>query len=47
MQDALEFAKLHGIVPKTMVFNGIDKAPEAYSAMMKGEHRVVIKIADE
>ena len=43
----MEFAHLHGIVPKTVVFNGIDKIPEAYGAMIKGEHRVVVKIADE
>ena len=43
----MEFAHLHGITPKTVVFNGIDKAPEAYDAMIKGEYRVVVKIADE
>ena len=43
----MEFAHLHGIAPKTVVFNGIDKAPEAYDAMIKGEYRVVVKIADE
>lgn len=43
----MEFAHRHGIKTKTVVFHGIDKAPEAYDAMMKGESRVVIKIADE
>ena len=43
----MEFAHHHGIVPKLVVFEGIDKAPEAYAAMMKGEYRVVLKIADE
>ena len=46
-QDTMEFAHHHDIVPKLVVFEGIDKAPEAYAAMMKGEYRVVLKIADE
>ena len=43
----MEFAHAHKIVPKTVVFEGIDKAPEAYAAMRQGVYRVVIKVADE
>lgn len=43
----MEFANATGIKPKTVVFDGIDKAPAAYAAMRKGEFRVVIKIASE
>lgn len=47
LKDAMEFAQAKGIRSKTVVFDGIDKAPEAYTAMRQGEFRVVIKIADE
>lgn len=47
LQDAMEFAHSHNISAKTVVFEGIDKAPEAYTAMRQGVYRVVIKIADE
>lgn len=43
----MEFAHSHNISAKTVVFEGIDKAPEAYAAMRQGVNRVVIKIADE
>lgn len=43
-QDAMEFAQRHGIKPTTVVFEGVEKAPEAYAAMRKGEYRVVIKM---
>lgn len=43
----MEFAHAKNIQSKTVVFDGIDKAPEAYAAMRQGEYRVVIKIADE
>lgn len=43
----MEFAHRHGIVSKTIVFDGIDKAPEAYDAMRRGEYRVVIKVASD
>lgn len=43
----MEFAQANNIRSKTVVFDGIDKAPEAYTAMRQGEYRVVIKIADE
>ncbi|CAN0156641.1 unnamed protein product [Ascophyllum nodosum] len=46
-QDALEFAHLNGIEPRTVVFDGVDKAPEAYAAMIRGEYRVVLKIAHD
>lgn len=46
-QDALEFAQQHGIAPKTIVFEGIDSAPDAYAAMRKGDFRVVIKLSSE
>lgn len=44
VQDAMEFAQRHGIKPTTVVFEGVEKAPEAYAAMRKGEYRVVIKM---
>ncbi|CAM9452463.1 unnamed protein product [Sphacelaria rigidula] len=43
-QDALEFAHKHGIKPTKVIFDGIEKAPDAYAAMRKGEFRVVIKM---
>lgn len=43
----MEFAQLHGIAPKTVVFDGIENAPEAYAAMRKGEYRVVVRVASE
>lgn len=43
----MEFAHAQKIKCKTVVFDGIDKAPEAYAAMRKGEYRVVIKMDDE
>lgn len=43
----MEFAHTHNIRSKIVAFDGVDKAPEAYAAMMKGEYRVVIKVADE
>ncbi|CAM9269476.1 unnamed protein product [Ectocarpus sp. 13 AM-2016] len=46
-QDAMEFAQAKGVRCKLAVFDGIDKAPEAYAAMRAGEYRVVIKVADE
>eukprot|EP00903_Cladosiphon_okamuranus_P011987 g11256.t1 len=46
-QDAMEFAHFHKIGSKTVVFEGIDKAPQAYAAMRQGVYRVVIKVADE
>lgn len=42
----MAFAHLHGIAPKTIVFEGLDTAPEAYAAMRKGEFRVVVKISE-
>jgi len=47
LQDAMEFAHIHKINSKLVVFDGIDKAPEAYAAMRRGAYRVVIKMADE
>lgn len=47
IQDTIEFAHHHKIKPKTIVFEGIDKAPEAYAAMRKGYYRVVMKIASD
>ena len=46
-QDTIEFAHLHGIKPKTIVFEGIESAPEAYMAMRNGDYRVVIKVAND
>lgn len=46
-QDTMEFAQRHGIVPRTVVFDGIDKAPEAYEAMRSGLYRVVIRVASD
>lgn len=43
-QDAMEFAHMHRIKPSKVVFEGIEKAPEAYAAMRKGAYRVVIKM---
>lgn len=43
----MEFAHFHKIGSKTVVFDGIEKAPEAYAAMRKGVYRVVIRVADE
>lgn len=46
-QDTIEFAHQHNIKPKTIVFEGIDKAPEAYAAMRNGDYRVVLKVATD
>lgn len=46
-QDAMEFAQAHNIRSKIVLFDGIDKAPEAFAAMKDGEYRVVIKVSDE
>lgn len=46
-QDSIEFAHQHEIKPKTVVFEGIDRAPEAYTAMNNGEYRVVIRVATD
>ena len=43
----MEFAHLHGITAKTVVFEGVDEAPQAFAAMRRGEYRVVIKVATE
>ncbi|CAM9519849.1 unnamed protein product, partial [Sphacelaria rigidula] len=43
-QDAMEFAHKHGIKPSKVMFDGIEKAPDAYAAMRRGEYRVVIKL---
>lgn len=43
----MEFAQTHNIRSKTVVFDGVDKAPQAFAAMKDGEYRVVIKVADE
>lgn len=43
----MEFAHAHKIESKLVVFEGIDKAPEAYEAMRQGEYRVVIKVAEK
>lgn len=47
LQDTIEFAHIHGIKPKTVVYEGIDNAPEAYKAMRNGDYRVVIRVATE
>eukprot|EP00904_Undaria_pinnatifida_P009051 jgi/Undpi1/5276/HiC_scaffold_2.g00557.m1 len=47
IQDTIEFAHIHGIKPKTVVYEGIDNAPEAYKAMRNGDYRVVIRVATE
>lgn len=46
-QDTIAFAHQHNIKPKTIVFEGIDKAPEAYAAMRNGDYRVVLKVATD
>lgn len=46
-QDTIEFSHQHGIKPKTVVFEGVDRAPEAYAAMRNGDYRVVIKVATD
>lgn len=43
----MEFAHQHKIEPKTVVFDGVSKAPEAYAAMRSGQYRVVIKVASD
>lgn len=47
LQDALEFAHAHGIVPRMTIFEGVEKAPDAYKAMRDGEYKVVIRMACE
>lgn len=42
----MEFAHAHNIKSKIVLFEEVDKAPEAFAAMMEGEYRVVIKMAD-
>lgn len=43
----MEFAQAHNIRSKVVLFDGVDKAPDAFAAMKQGEYRVVIKMADE
>ena len=43
----MEFAHLHGITAKTVVFEGIDEAPQPFAAMLREEYRVVIMVAAE
>lgn len=43
----MEFAHQDKIKPQTAVFEVIDKVPEAYAAMRRGNYRVVIIVASD